>query len=283
MINLRSIVAKTTVIPKYPKPEKKKRQSHQDGLKDTKVVDIQQDIPYNRDIDLGNDRKDDMSMFEHWFREIFENLSKPYTLPTDSVNFPGVYPGTSFASLKLAEVDLKLELLKALSRAQDLGLIKDYKNTLIEIDGKKYTYNTLPKRLIEKAIKEIQNKIQDKAETPNEPENKDQNSLDDLLNAGSPFGAPENQQPDMLGKLAPAMAAARFPANQDILGETYTNMPEQTDNKIIVDNGPVAPKQTKPMQQFDGSYPWIEDGNGSENPYARIWDALYSTYWFFGV
>lgn len=275
------IYGKSTVIPLSPKIDKdekrkKKRRNHQELLKDVKRQELNIDGGQNKDMDLGNDKKDELNEFTKWYDELFGGGWDHKKLQEDSVNFPGVYPGTAFASIKrIAIKDLKLELLKALSRAQDLDLIKDYKNAEIEVNGKKYTYDTLPEKLVQKAIEYINSKISKKDNTEDNSEkqqgSENLNKFMDYLNQMPGLG--ENN-------LSQSKAAKVFPLRSNKPGEDITNMVEQTDNKPTVEDTPVYKKQIKPFKQYDESYPWIEN----ENPYWKYMDnVLYDTFYFFGL
>lgn len=268
MINIFSYI--NSILPPVVKVKKLEyRETHNDGKRNVQVTHPMLDIPYNRDMDIPDDKVDQISEFERWFRDIFEHLAGASGLSESYVNFPGVFPGTTFASLKLAKKDLKVELLKALNRAQSLGLIKDY-NTKIVVDGKEYTIDELPDVLAKKILLKIQKKIDEK-ETNKEISTEMNNSK-----LSMPMGETTINPTTIT-------SAKKFPPNKDILGETYMDSPEHTDNKESVEDSNYYRTTIKPYTQYDGPYPFWETYEGSDNPYARIWEAALWAHYFFGI
>jgi len=266
---------------------KRNKESFNDEHQDTSHGDYKTDAAQTKDINTTGEKgqgtyneKEDKREFWKWMDSLYgtENIFLHKHDPLE--HFPGTHPslGPNLGSLKMlrrraAEDKIRIELLKALTRAYDAGVITTPPTyAKIEVGGKEYTYEELPEHLLDEAFNKIINDTVAKGPVEDDAGNPEAD-VDAFTNAM------ENPPADL--GLGGVTAAATFPTKWDIEGETVISQPEQTDNKSPVHTGPRWKKEIAPHRE---SKPYIQDGSGADDPEKANEDSLLSNVdVFFGM
>lgn len=300
----------STYIALMITPKVKKRTVNQnESFKDTKTYETNKDV-CGGDIDLGDDTKSDLGEFSKYLRDMNAGPNS-FMLHEPLKDFPGVYPVPSVASLntlmvKVAVEGLRTELMKALNRAIEKKEITGSPTlSKITYKGQDFNINNLPEQLVNDIINDInKGNFEDiKLEGPTSGE--DKNGTDDLgaekpedagllgnteeASSDEPAGGSLDELNKSLEGLTKASSSKKqkrpsggyFPINMEQYGEDYISQPEQTDNKQEVKESHQYKVEKEPNME---SKPYIQDGNGKDNPEAAFMqDSFYAMHYFFGA